>query len=126
MEEAWVKRVKHVGNGEEASVGASNDAVVASLGRTVGGHARVGAGESEDGSDSESSKWSTSGKDENTTEDANDGRSADTPACVREKAGMAAAAAVSESTSEVRDTKRLVSHGCSRRRLLTAKPLGQK
>ena len=45
--EARVKRVKDVGNEEEASEGASNDAVVASLGRSVGGHARVGASESD-------------------------------------------------------------------------------
>ena len=56
------KRVKHVGNEEEASEGASNDAVVASLGRSVGGHARVGASESENVSDSEFSEWSTSGE----------------------------------------------------------------
>ena len=31
-EEAWVKRVKHVGNEEETSEGTNNDAVVASLG----------------------------------------------------------------------------------------------
>ena len=60
--EAWVKRERHVGNEEEASEGASNDAVVALLGKSVGGHARVGASESENGSDSESSKWSTSGE----------------------------------------------------------------
>ena len=54
--EAWVKRVRDVGS-EETSEGASNDAVVASLGRSVGGHARAGASES--GSDSE---WSTSGE----------------------------------------------------------------
>ena len=53
--EAWVKRIKHAGNKEETSEGASNDAVVASLGRSVGGHARVGASESENVSDSESS-----------------------------------------------------------------------
>ena len=56
--EAWVKRVKHVGNEEETSEGVSNDAVVGSLGRSVGGHAPVGASESENGSDSESSEWS--------------------------------------------------------------------
>ena len=55
--EAWVKRVRRVGSEEETSEGASNDAVVASLGRSVGGHARAGASES--GSDSE---WSTSGE----------------------------------------------------------------
>ena len=60
--EAWVKRVKHVGNEEETSEGASNDAVVASLGRSVGGHARVGASENESVSDSEASEWSTSGE----------------------------------------------------------------
>ena len=53
--EAWVKRVRQVGNEEETSEGASNDAVVASLGRSVGGHIRVGASESENVSDSESS-----------------------------------------------------------------------
>ena len=52
--EAWVKQVKHVGNEEETSEGASNDAVVASLARSVGGHAHVGASESENVSDSES------------------------------------------------------------------------
>ena len=45
--EAWVKRVKHVGNEEEASEGASNDVVVASLGWSVAGHAHVGASESD-------------------------------------------------------------------------------
>lgn len=44
--EAWVKRVKHVGNEEEVPESASNDAVVASLGWSVGGYARVGARES--------------------------------------------------------------------------------
>ena len=53
--EAWVERVKHVGNEEETSEGASNDAVVASLGRSIGGHAPVGASKGENGSDSESS-----------------------------------------------------------------------
>ena len=48
-----MKRVKHVGSEEETSDDVSNDAVVASLGRLVGGHARAGASES--GSDSESS-----------------------------------------------------------------------
>ena len=37
--EAWVKRVKHVGNEEEASKSTSNDAIVALLGRSVGEHA---------------------------------------------------------------------------------------
>ena len=41
--EAWVKRVKQVGNEEETSERASSDAVVASLGRSVGGHAPVEA-----------------------------------------------------------------------------------
>ena len=45
--EARVKRVKDVGNEEEASEGASNDAVVASPRRSVGGHARIGASESD-------------------------------------------------------------------------------
>ena len=40
--DVWVKRVKHVGSKEETYEGASNDAVVASLGRSVGGHARAG------------------------------------------------------------------------------------
>ena len=53
--EAWVKRVKHVGNEEETSEGARNDAVVASLGRSIGEHAPVGASDSKNGSDSESS-----------------------------------------------------------------------
>ena len=39
--------MEHVGNEEEASESASNDAVVASLGRSVGGHARFGAKESD-------------------------------------------------------------------------------
>ena len=44
MVEVLVKRVKQVRNKEEASEGASNDAVFASSGRTVRGHAaRVGA-----------------------------------------------------------------------------------
>ena len=38
-----VTRVKHVKKEEETSEGASNDAVVASLGRWVGGHSHVGA-----------------------------------------------------------------------------------
>ena len=41
---------------------ASNDAVVGSLGRSVGGHAPVGVNENENGSDSEPSEWSTSGE----------------------------------------------------------------
>ena len=64
--EAWIKPVKHVGNEEETSEGASNDAVVGSLGRSVGGHTPppppVGASESENGSDSKSSEWNTSGE----------------------------------------------------------------
>ena len=44
--EARVKRVKHVENEEETSEGASNDVVVASLGRAVGGHAREGGSDS--------------------------------------------------------------------------------
>ena len=40
-------RVKHVKKEKETFEGASNDAVVASLGRSVGGHAHVGASESE-------------------------------------------------------------------------------
>ena len=47
MVEALVMRVKPVGKEKESSEGASNDAVVASLGRTVGGRARVGASESD-------------------------------------------------------------------------------
>ena len=43
--EGWVKRVKHVWNEEEASESTSNDAIVASVGRSVGGHARLGASE---------------------------------------------------------------------------------
>ena len=43
--EAWVKRVKHVGNEEEASETTSNDAIVALLGRSVAGHARLGTSE---------------------------------------------------------------------------------
>ena len=49
MVEAWVKRVKHVGNEEEGSEGESNDAVVASLGRSVGRHAGVRAREGRNG-----------------------------------------------------------------------------
>ena len=60
--EARVKRVNHVGNEEETSEGASNDDAVGLLGRSVGGHAPVGASESENVSDSESSEWSTLGK----------------------------------------------------------------
>ena len=45
--EARVKRVKDVGNEEEPSDSASNDAVVASLRRSVSGHARIGASESD-------------------------------------------------------------------------------
>ena len=39
MVEAWVKRVKQVGNKEETSEGVSNNAVIGSLGRLVSGHA---------------------------------------------------------------------------------------
>ena len=60
--EAWVKRVKNVGNEEETSEGASNDAVVGSLEQSVSGHTPVRASEAENGSDSESSFWSTSGQ----------------------------------------------------------------
>ena len=45
--EARVKRVKNVGKEEEASEGASNDGVVVSLSRSVGGHTRVGASKSD-------------------------------------------------------------------------------
>ena len=45
--EAKVKRVKDVENEEEASESASNDAVVASLGRSVGGHSHLRASESD-------------------------------------------------------------------------------
>ena len=55
--EAWVKRVKHVGNEEEASESASNDAVVASLGRSVGGYARVGARESDSPKQNRKMSW---------------------------------------------------------------------
>ena len=60
--EAWAKRVKHVGNEEETSEDASNDALVGSLGRSLGGHAPVGKSESQNGSDNESSEWSMSGE----------------------------------------------------------------
>ena len=43
--EGWVKRVKHVGNEEEASESTSNDAIVVLVGQSVGGHARLGASE---------------------------------------------------------------------------------
>ena len=43
MVEAWVKRVKDVGNEEEASEGASNDAVV----KTVSRRTRLCRGERE-------------------------------------------------------------------------------
>ena len=46
--EAWVKRVKHVRNEEEAPESASNDAVISSLGQSVGGDARVGAASESD------------------------------------------------------------------------------
>ena len=58
MMEAWVKRVQHVVSYEETFEGATNDAVVASLRRSVGGHACVGASES--GSGGEPNEWSTS------------------------------------------------------------------
>ena len=45
--ESRVKRVKDVWNEQEASEGASNDRVVVSLRRSVGGHARVGASKSD-------------------------------------------------------------------------------
>ena len=45
--EAWVKQVKHNGYHEEASESVSNDAVVASIGHTVGGHAHLGVSESD-------------------------------------------------------------------------------
>ena len=38
----WVKRVKHVGNEGKTSEGASHDAVVTSLRRSIGGHVTVG------------------------------------------------------------------------------------
>ena len=47
MVEARVKQVKDVGNEEEASEGASNYAVVASVRRSVGGHVRIGASKSD-------------------------------------------------------------------------------
>ena len=56
MLEALVKPVRHAENHKEASEGARNVAVVASLGRTVGGHARVGASES-DSSKKKKTSW---------------------------------------------------------------------
>ena len=47
MVEVLVKRVKDIRKEEEASEGASNDAVVASLRRSVGGHARIGVSDSD-------------------------------------------------------------------------------
>ena len=55
--EAWVKRVKHVENEEEASESASNDAVVASLRRSVGGYARLGARESDSPKQNRKMSW---------------------------------------------------------------------
>ena len=49
--------LKHVGNEKEASEGASNDAVVASLGRTVGGDARVGASQSDSPERKKKTSW---------------------------------------------------------------------
>ena len=57
MVEALVKRVKHVGNEKEASEGASNDAVVASLGRTVGRQARVGVSEGDSPEKEKKTSW---------------------------------------------------------------------
>ena len=85
MVEAWVEVINHVGNEEETSERASNDAVDASLGRSVGGHARLGASESENGSDRKS--MSASG--------ARRGRRRKTRMTTvgqRDKAGMAAVA----------------------------------
>ena len=45
--EAWVKRVRHVRNKEGASESASNGAIVASLGRSVGRYALTGASDSD-------------------------------------------------------------------------------
>ena len=55
--EAWVKRVKHVVNEEEASENAGNDAIVASLGRSVGGYVRVGARESDSPKQNRKKSW---------------------------------------------------------------------
>ena len=43
--EAWVKRVKHVGNEEETSEGASKDALIALLGQSVSQQTRPCRGE---------------------------------------------------------------------------------
>ena len=55
--EARVKQVKDVGNEEEASKGASNDAVVASLRRSVGGHPCVGASEGDSPEQKKKISW---------------------------------------------------------------------
>ena len=55
--EARVKRVKDVGNEEEASKGPTNDAVIASLRRSVGGHAREGASESDSPEQKKKISW---------------------------------------------------------------------
>ena len=55
--EAWVKRVKDVGNEEEASEGASNGAIVASLRRSVGEHARVQPSESNNPEQKKKISW---------------------------------------------------------------------
>ena len=57
MMEALVKRVKHVRNEKEASEGASNDAVIASLRRTVGGHTRVGVSKSDSPEKKKKTSW---------------------------------------------------------------------
>ena len=55
--ESWVKLVMHVGNEEEASKDASDDAVVTSLRRSVGGNARVGASESDSPEQKKKISW---------------------------------------------------------------------
>ena len=47
MVEARVKRIKDIGNEEEASEGASNHTVIASLRWSVGRHTCIGASESD-------------------------------------------------------------------------------
>ena len=55
--EAWLKRVNDVGNEEEASESASNDATIASLGRSVGRHARVGESENDSPEQKRKMSW---------------------------------------------------------------------
>ena len=79
--EVWVKRVKHIGNEEETSEGASIDAFVASF-KTAGRWTHPRRGERERERQRVQRVEQRRGNDEKTTEYTNgEGRSVDTPAC---------------------------------------------